>query len=529
MTEPVKSYEKLSEREKRVRDRSVTQMVNESIYTDIYTDEPIPFRKSSAEEPLPAAYRTIREMAKERLGQSDAWLFCRQGKQIALIKDDYQAPPPRENTFPCYQSLSDGELRGYVSWRTRYLQGDHILPPTVFLKLYAYELINGIGINRATDGLNQLSALLRFSPPKEPWWQGRVARWMMEYTAYYRMDAQLLWNDPLFLANCLDFQQEILTDADTLPNDQVFNALQLLSSYDLTRSRLYREKPVVFRDGICQMYRAAAHGYEDRKGRSLCDLLFGAFCESPCLLFGDAVFLRDKKEEDGLVYLSPRLFFRCRDGFWSSNIRMGFHGKNQMLGKILRTADQLLREALRYSHPLKAENCPLPGISEVMAKVAKTVKEKEQPSPAPLTFDLSQLEGIRHAADQTRDRLLEGSDDNNPKIPEDAPSGRDENNFTAHEKKDFLSVQSPEPPAEPDALPEDVVLAEDEKLLLRALLTGSDPAAALRRKGFVLSMTADTANEKLFDRFGDTVILFDGEKPYLAEDYIDEIKGWMNL
>ena len=96
------------------------------------------------------------------------------------------------------------------------------------------------------------------------------------------------------------------------------------------------------------------------------------------------------------------------------------------------------------------------------------------------------------------------------------------------------------PPPQPEAAPPvvlppeeataaDLGLGEGERLLLRALLTGADPAAALRGRGFILSMTADAVNDKLFDRIGDTVLLFDGEKPFLTEDYIEEIKGWMHL
>ena len=39
------------------------------------------------------------------------------------------------------------------------------------------------------------------------------------------------------------------------------------------------------------------------------------------------------------------------------------------------------------------------------------------------------------------------------------------------------------------------------------------------------SLLIDSINEKLFDRFGDTVITCDGETPAPVEEYADELKG----
>lgn len=41
----------------------------------------------------------------------------------------------------------------------------------------------------------------------------------------------------------------------------------------------------------------------------------------------------------------------------------------------------------------------------------------------------------------------------------------------------------------------------------------------------MLSVLVDSINEKYFDLFGDTVIDFDGENPFIIEDYAQELKG----
>jgi hypothetical protein len=39
----------------------------------------------------------------------------------------------------------------------------------------------------------------------------------------------------------------------------------------------------------------------------------------------------------------------------------------------------------------------------------------------------------------------------------------------------------------------------------------------------MLSVLVDHINETLFDDFGDTVILFDGDTPELIEDYAEDV------
>ena len=61
--------------------------------------------------------------------------------------------------------------------------------------------------------------------------------------------------------------------------------------------------------------------------------------------------------------------------------------------------------------------------------------------------------------------------------------------------------------------------------MLRAVLNGGDGAAEARAGGRLLSVVIDAINDRLFDRFGDTVIYYEGDTPAVYEDYLDELKG----
>ena len=76
---------------------------------------------------------------------------------------------------------------------------------------------------------------------------------------------------------------------------------------------------------------------------------------------------------------------------------------------------------------------------------------------------------------------------------------------------------------------EDSGLSSLEAAFLRCLLLGQPVEALAREQGTMPSLLADAVNDKLFDRFGDTVIDFSGDAPLVVPDYADELKGMLSL
>ena len=68
----------------------------------------------------------------------------------------------------------------------------------------------------------------------------------------------------------------------------------------------------------------------------------------------------------------------------------------------------------------------------------------------------------------------------------------------------------------------DSPLSPAEYRLLQCLLYGGD-VGWVRKEGYLLSVLVDGINEKLYDTFGDSVLLPD-DQPQPVEDYIDDLK-----
>ncbi len=63
-----------------------------------------------------------------------------------------------------------------------------------------------------------------------------------------------------------------------------------------------------------------------------------------------------------------------------------------------------------------------------------------------------------------------------------------------------------------------------ETQFLRRLLRGEERDSLLRQSGLLESVLVDAINERYFDRFGDTIIVDDGNGPEVVEDYREELE-----
>ena len=68
------------------------------------------------------------------------------------------------------------------------------------------------------------------------------------------------------------------------------------------------------------------------------------------------------------------------------------------------------------------------------------------------------------------------------------------------------------------------ILSNIEYEFIKCLLHAKNYSDFIKSNGLMLSVLIDSINEKLFDMFCDTVLIFNGDKPELVEDYEDELK-----
>ena len=469
-------------------------------YQTLYRDEQIQPRPVSSYEAVPDEILAMRSLERgpDAFRFSREKIFIRQAEQMAEYEDDYLYDRDVVRYFPTYQSLTDRELRGYFSWRTKWRRGEKEKTNLSYAFLYIYELLNQIGVSDPVDGFEKLRAFQREYAVLDNGVSPYLKRWLWDYVVYYRLDPVLLADRPEVE---FDRYLTILREPGLHSDDELFQAVLCLSSYRLDRSKQFQQEPELLEKITTRVFHRMDAYYAAHRKQSLTDDYFGPQIVSPTLLFQNAVFF-DRPRRDSFTYTVDALrVYQFQNGEWSVRQPDCSPGRSKKLGDLVRTIDAQLREKRGCGNAIQ------PGLSTkwicklISEEIRDCLQEQEEKAAQEISIDFSQLAAIRADAAVTREKLI------------------------VDEEREFDS-ETPLP-AEEEKVPSgsnaaETLLDDKERRLLHAILYGGD-LSWIQAQGQMLSVMIDGINEKLFDRFEDTVLLFDTE-PEPVEDYIQELK-----
>lgn len=557
---------------------------------EVYADEPILKTGRQMQNFLPDQYRKMREISRwqeDPEGGAGRWLseaelFYRQGLLMADFEDDCPYNGTFKSYFPTYNAMSDRQLRGYFTWRAQVRRGTVEETSTSFAFLYLYELICGIGVDNPLDGFNKIKAFWDVYRAFEPGIDRFARVWLQDYAVFHGLDPKLLRDSKtVMFDNALielrraardlvpapapfgQTPKRRKTSEPTLPlppdevrEERLMAAINALSAYNLSNSRLDRSYHRDLRHVACAVYVRMARYYDTHRKTGIVASLFGEETAMPYTMFASAVFFAPNRHEDCEYRLDPIHIYRCQNGFWECMRIHGSRQKSSKLGEIMRACDQRLRLALDPAHPLKEEKVPKYLAKIIDGEIVAWLSWDAAHQPVKIDIDLSQLGHIRSAAAQTREALLideEREDDaltevdtvgsEQPKAeragdtfvePVATAARQDEADEPTISTEQFGVVAPllvPTPPlaaaAPTDAATE---LAPAATAYLRALLeqNAAQAASAVARSGQSEDMLVDSINEALFDLVGDTVIEFGAAGPHIIEDYEADVRGYLD-
>lgn len=475
-------------------------------YEKVFRDEPIQPRKEPAVERVPSLIRTARslENAPGNQWQSRESVFLKQAKLLATYEDDYSFHGSLVRYYPTYQALTDQELRGYFTWRTKLRKGDVQKTFPSFAFLYIYELINQIGVSDPLDGYQKLLCFRDAYGSLDESILSYLDRWLTDYIVYYGLDANLLAGAKQVLYDrsitVLDMIQE---QADV----KVMYAVKQLAPKWLSRSKFYAANQSDCDMVIVRVLRRVSDHYAAKTKKSMVEQFFGKCTEYPVHLFDSAVFCDPHKKRNCEAAIDERCVYRCKNGLWTVTKHTTPLRPNAKLEDILKTIDAVMREEYSYKHPVKYATETKWLIKIIREEAQALLAEKKAAEAKKITIDYSQLARIRQEAAVTQEKLTVDEDEDGPTITEPA--------------KEII----PEPEAAPeDSQPvqptEDSLLSAPEHRLLQCLLYGGN-ISWIQSEGFMISVLVDNINEKLYDTFLDSVI---DDTPEIIEDYIEDLK-----
>lgn len=556
----------------------------------IYADEPILKTVRQMQNFLPDQYRKMHEISRwqdDPKGGAGRWLseaelFYRQGLLMADFEDDCPYNGTFKSYFPTYNAMSDRQLRGYFTWRAQVRRGTVEETSTSFAFLYLYELICGIGVDNPLDGFNKIKAFWDAYRAFEPGIDRFARVWLQDYAVFHGLDPKLLRDSKtVMFDNALielrraardlvpapapsgQTPKRRKTSEPTLPlppdevrEERLIAAINALSTYNLSNSRLDRSHHRDLRHVACAVYVRMARYYDTHRKTGIVASLFGEETAMPYTMFASAVFFAPECHEDCEYHLDPIHIYRCQNGFWECMRIHGSRQKSSKLGEMMRACDQRLRLALDPAHPLKEEKVPKYLAKIIDDEIVAWLSWDAAHQPVKIDIDLSQLGHIRSAAAQTREALLtdEEREDDASAEAEAADSGQPEAEPVADATVEAVAApirqdEADEPTISTEqfgvvapllastsafaaAAPADATneLAPAADAYLRALLEHNAVQAksAVAQSGQSEDMLVDTINEALFDLVGDTVIEFSAAGPQIIEDYEADVRGYLD-
>ena len=557
---------------------------------EVYADEPILKTGRQMQNFLPDQYRKMREISRwqdDPKGGAGRWLseaelFYRQGLLMADFEDDCPYNGTFKSYFPTYNAMSDRQLRGYFTWRAQVRRGTVEETSTSFAFLYLYELICGIGVDNPLEGFNKIKAFWDAYRAFEPGIDRFARVWLQDYAVFHGLDPKLLRDSKtVMFDNALielrraardlapapapsgQTPKRRKTSEPTLPlppdevrEERLMTAINALSTYNLSNSRLDRSHHRDLRHVACAVYVRMARYYDTHRKTGIVASLFGEETAMPYTMFASAVFFAPERHEDCEYRLDPIHIYRCQNGFWECMRIHGSRQKSSKLGEMMRACDQRLRLALDPAHPLKEEKVPKYLAKIIDDEIVAWLSWDAAHQPVKIDIDLSQLGHIRSAAVQTREALLidEEREDGAPVEAEatliEQPNTESAPGMTAEpgemtirqnepdeptvSTEEFgvvapllASVGAPVTPAPTEAANK---LAPAEDTFLRALLeqNAAQATSAVAHSGQSEDMLVDSINEALFDLVGDTVIEFGAAGPQIIEDYEADVRGYLD-
>lgn len=552
---------------------------------EIYADEPILKTGRQMQNFLPDQYRKMREISRwqdDPKGGAGRWLseaelFYRQGLLMADFEDDCPYNGTFKSYFPTYNAMSDRQLRGYFTWRAQVRRGTVEETSTSFAFLYLYELICGIGIDDPLEGFNKIKAFWDVYRAFEPGIDRFARVWLQDYAVFHGLDPKLLRDSKtVMFDNALielrraardlvpapapsgQTPKRRKTSEPTLPlppdevrEERLMAAINALSTYNLSNSRLDRSHHRDLRHVACAVYVRMARYYDTHRKTDIVASLFGEETAMPYTMFASAVFFAPERHEDCEYRLDPIHIYRCQNGFWECMRIHGSRQKSSKLGEMMRACDQRLRLALDPGHPLKEEKIPKYLAMIIDDEITAWLSWDTAHQPVKIDIDLSKLGHIRSAAAQTREALLidEEREDGTLADAEAAVAERREAEPVADTIAEPVATtmqqdEASEPTISteqfgvvapllaPAPTPADTASALNPaaNAYLRALLeqNAAQTASAVAKSGKSEDMLVDSINEALFDLVGDTVIEFGAAGPRIIEDYEADVRGYLD-
>lgn len=428
--------------------------------------------------------------------------FYKQAQLVADYEDNYEKFYPFKRYYPVYHDMTINQLRTYFAWRTKVRKGIYEETSSSYVFVYIYELLNQIGIKNSLDGYQKLQDLEKnYVSLYAPFMAVYLKRWRQDYVIFYQLPREVVEQE-----FSKEIEQDSLYKKLLKPEDaqKLMQAVKKLSTYH-GKSPLKEEFNEIFFEAWKEILKQVPDFFDKTIAMKITEDYFP---------FNGAIF-NNQNQESFEVKIDDLFEFKLNEISGAKTFYLPQARRKVLLNKVLHEVDRISRKIFQVGRSLKANDLEKDILAAIVSGVKKFQADRLEAAKPKVEINFSNLDQIRSDASQTRESLLTEEEKQDSEI-EDNLSGLDEANFN-YEVLQTNSVVE-------ESAKESYGLNEDELFFLKALLNDQPFEDYLKEKHLMVSILADSINEKLIDEIGDSVIEFnENDQPQIIEDYREDL------
>ncbi|MCL1803978.1 MAG: TerB N-terminal domain-containing protein [Eubacteriaceae bacterium] len=469
--------------------------------------------------PIREKFYKMRSLASDNpFARNDAKIFYHQAVYMEGFDDDYEGEAEFMMYYPYYQHMGYEQLRTYFTWRKHVRSGDIWHTSLSYIFLHIYELLSGIGVESALDGLNRIMDLWLALREYEPSLDNYLPQWLKDYHIYYELPHTFI--EFIEEHSLHEFYSELLLFSDSKDQEGSLSLWNGVSSYNIKKSKFY--------EGNEQLLAASFHAVLDAikklcssRNASIEDLFVHSTYEGISWHpFPRALFYSEKAQRDRQVEMPGKEVFYCLNNVWYANASVEHSGKRELIGYIIKKTEASVRQASKYKYKITASISPASQSIKKLKEIGIKASELESAIDAAVreyfaslsrtvvTVSLGNLERIREEAQGTQEMLV---------VEEEGSEANDSLSRMPVESVGEIAIENQSELGEWQALRQALSPDEIEALRIALKSPGSIKSFAIS-KGVMLEVLADGINEKASDIIGDSLLELDFRDQMLIYD-----------
>ncbi|OQB20488.1 MAG: hypothetical protein BWY11_02328 [Firmicutes bacterium ADurb.Bin182] len=420
--------------------------------------------------------------------------FIRMAHELADRSLDFAEFVPFMTYWPTYDRMTQEQTQWYIYWRSEVRNQRYPKTDLSYIFLYIYELLNLVGCETKRQGYDRLMAVWRAYRQTYPKLDEYLVNWMVDFIFLYEIDVSvqeiLSLSGNNITGDLLDM--ELYRRLSAEPVDIGISMLSRASNYDIRQSRFYQSVDSAEIDLCLPKVIALVDSYlKKRHGQRIIEM------------FNPGRLVRTRSVFRSAVYTGTVREIKLTVAPLSTHAPL-----RDFLAQVIRCAENKLRDIKGASGKLRGVDLELDIQKLIELYLEREFTEK--PEPVKVTLDRDKLARIAKESDMTREMLtVQGFDE-----PEETgfPYGAEANLHKTGPSSLKELVQS---------------LSIDESRLLTHLfesgweVSGSELGS---ESGFFAELAVNSVNEKALDMLKRLLIVEEGHKILVDEDFRDELQ-----